>query len=137
MHEGVEECDDGNDSDEDACTTECKLARCGDGIVQEGEDCDDENTDDDDQCPANCRLPVCGVDIECCSFRLCQNGGKCTDTLKGYQCECPPEYTGKNCELPRLEIIENCVMNALSGSGEAFVGERIWSDGTASAPLMN
>lgn len=29
-----EECDDGNGSDTDSCTTQCKLAKCGDGHIQ-------------------------------------------------------------------------------------------------------
>ena len=48
---GVEACDDGNQADDDACRTNCELARCGDGIRRadraEGEPgfeaCDDGN----------------------------------------------------------------------------------------------
>ncbi len=40
----VEQCDDGNESDYDACTTECRLNICGDGLHHEGvEECDDGN----------------------------------------------------------------------------------------------
>mgnify|MGYP002855302948 CR=1 FL=1 len=35
-----EACDDGNESDEDQCTSSCQVARCGDGFLQAGEDCD-------------------------------------------------------------------------------------------------
>ena len=53
-----EECDDGNPSNEDACTNQCQLARCGDGYVQPGEDCDDGTGE---ACPADCILPSnCG-----------------------------------------------------------------------------
>lgn len=39
--EGDEDCDDGNDVDEDACTNECDDAICGDGIVWVGQEgCD-------------------------------------------------------------------------------------------------
>ena len=52
-----EECDDGNMSNTDMCTTSCTLARCGDGYVQQGESCDDGNTNPGDGCdclsPAN------------------------------------------------------------------------------------
>lgn len=38
---GAEECDDGNTKNDDACTSACKNAKCGDDIVQKGvEDCD-------------------------------------------------------------------------------------------------
>jgi cysteine-rich repeat protein len=40
VHEGVEECDDGNDVDTDACTNACTNAVCGDGIVHEGVEAD-------------------------------------------------------------------------------------------------
>ncbi len=36
VREAGEECDDGNLSDTDACTSECLRARCGDGIVNDG-----------------------------------------------------------------------------------------------------
>ncbi|MCA9714936.1 MAG: DUF4215 domain-containing protein, partial [Myxococcales bacterium] len=40
--EGDEQCDDGNDVDEDDCTTACAPATCGDGFVWDGvEACDD------------------------------------------------------------------------------------------------
>src|SRR5262245_16329594 len=39
--ESGEECDDGNQSNTDACVVGCKSARCGDGIFHEGvEECD-------------------------------------------------------------------------------------------------
>ena len=46
----TEECDDGNADNTDRCTTSCRLARCGDGFVQQGEGCDDGNTNPNDGC---------------------------------------------------------------------------------------
>jgi cysteine-rich repeat protein len=44
-----ETCDDGNTNDNDACTNTCKVAVCGDGIVQAGvEKCDDGNSNDNE-----------------------------------------------------------------------------------------
>ncbi len=52
---GTEACDDGNDDDEDACTTACERARCGDGFVEAGvETCDDGNTVGGDDCGPSC-----------------------------------------------------------------------------------
>ena len=51
-----EECDDGNDINDDACTNTCALPACGDGILQPGEECDDGNADDNDGCAADCTL---------------------------------------------------------------------------------
>ena len=36
-----EQCDDGNTTDCDGCSSTCKIERCGDGVVQCNEQCDD------------------------------------------------------------------------------------------------
>jgi cysteine-rich repeat protein len=52
-----EECDDGNASDADDCTTACAIAYCGDGVFHDGvEACDDGNGSDDDLCRTDCTL---------------------------------------------------------------------------------
>ena len=57
MLDGDEECDDGNEVDEDACTSACVAASCGDGIVHAGvEACDDGNDVDDDACSNMCEV---------------------------------------------------------------------------------
>ena len=56
-----ERCDDGNQSNDDACPNTCRPAICGDGFVQAGvEFCDDGNTNDGDGCPSTCGPPGCG-----------------------------------------------------------------------------
>ena len=68
-----EACDDGNDSDDDACLATCELASCGDGHVQTNvEDCDDGNQVDDDGCSNTCVLAVCG-DGELQAGELCDD----------------------------------------------------------------
>ena len=64
-----EECDDGNNSDTDSCTTKCELAKCGDGNIQtsNGEFCDSgdkngyyaTNCEDTASCPG-CASITCG-----------------------------------------------------------------------------
>ena len=64
-----EQCDDGNEQPDDACTDGCKIARCGDAILRNDltpddldyEACDDGNEDDDDACLVNCFVAACGV----------------------------------------------------------------------------
>lgn len=52
-----EECDDGNESDTDSCTTGCQAARCGDGFLWTGQEaCDSPDT----EACVSCRLPSCG-----------------------------------------------------------------------------
>jgi cysteine-rich repeat protein len=55
LNEGVEECDDANLDDTDACPTSCIPAFCGDGFALAGmEECDDANMVDDDFCMNDC-----------------------------------------------------------------------------------
>jgi cysteine-rich repeat protein len=54
-----EACDDGNGSNDDACTNVCKLATCGDGFKQPGEQCDlGGNNSNTGACTLACKLPV-------------------------------------------------------------------------------
>jgi cysteine-rich repeat protein len=67
-----EECDDGNLIETDDCLRSCRLASCGDSIVQAGvETCDDGNRSLTDTCAADCQLARCGdghvqSDVEAC-----------------------------------------------------------------------
>jgi cysteine-rich repeat protein len=58
---GAETCDDENQVDTDGCTNACQLARCGDGIIHQGQeecdggpDCDDDCTIDNAGNPESC-----------------------------------------------------------------------------------
>jgi cysteine-rich repeat protein len=56
-----EACDDGNNSNTDACLNTCVVASCGDGFMRSGvEGCDDGNTSNDDACPTTCQPSTCG-----------------------------------------------------------------------------
>jgi cysteine-rich repeat protein len=64
LHEGAEECDDGNLDSTDDCTTDCRAAKCGDGYVWAGhETCDDGNTQSGDGCSASCRAEIAELAI--------------------------------------------------------------------------
>jgi cysteine-rich repeat protein len=58
MVEMGEECDDGNTTNGDGCSSECKYEYCGDGIVQTslGEQCDDGGYRNDDGCDMFCQI---------------------------------------------------------------------------------
>ena len=61
VHEGVEECDDGNALNDDDCLIGCVVATCGDGFVhQVDEACDDGNDRDEDECTNACTVAACG-----------------------------------------------------------------------------
>jgi cysteine-rich repeat protein len=53
-----EQCDDGNVTDGDGCSHDCKLERCGTngGVLDPGEQCDDGNRVNGDGCNAFCQI---------------------------------------------------------------------------------
>ena len=91
--QGVEQCDDGNYDDSDACVTGCVNATCGDGLVQQGvEDCDDANQADGDGCSKACKAESSGcgngqVDgDEECDDGNASNADDCLKTCKSAFC---------------------------------------------------
>ncbi|MGB1013616.1 MAG: hypothetical protein ACPG4T_05745 [Nannocystaceae bacterium] len=78
---GVEDCDDGNLDENDACTNECEPAKCGDGIHEIGvEACDDGNDDDTDACLSNCTLPTCGDGVVQAGVEECDGTLNCNES---------------------------------------------------------
>ncbi|MEZ4368504.1 MAG: hypothetical protein R2939_19825 [Kofleriaceae bacterium] len=135
-----EACYDGNTDDGDACTSECALATCGDGVVQVGEACDaGAGNGDDRACTAACEVNVCGdgklyLGVEACDDgngngddRLCTSGcalARCGDGLRldlgggiGEACDDGNELGGDGCDATCAKI-EVCGDAALDG-GEA------------------
>ncbi|XP_028392831.1 von Willebrand factor A domain-containing protein 2-like [Dendronephthya gigantea] len=41
------------------------------------------------------------ISIPACKSQPCKNGGQCVDTDTEYRCNCPPDWTGVNCEVPK------------------------------------
>jgi trimeric autotransporter adhesin len=69
-------CDEGpenSDANPDACRTDCRLARCGDGVTDTAEACDDGNTQSGDGCRADCGK------IERCGDAILDAGEECDD----------------------------------------------------------
>ncbi|HIE72356.1 MAG TPA: hypothetical protein EYP98_20535, partial [Planctomycetes bacterium] len=57
MHQGLEDCDDQNQVQTDACLNDCPAASCGDGELQAGvEVCDDGDNNNDNLCRNDCTL---------------------------------------------------------------------------------
>jgi cysteine-rich repeat protein len=70
-----EDCDDGNRVDGDACTNQCHVAQCGDGVVETGvEECDDGNYDETDGCTPLCKLARCGDGVVEKGVEDCDDG---------------------------------------------------------------
>lgn len=103
---GGEDCDDANFDDGDACTTACKAAACGDGLLQVGvEDCDDGNTVGGDCCSSTCTFEAsgspCADDGSVCSTDQCDGAGACVH---------PPANAGAPCRgaAGDCDLAESC-----------------------------
>jgi cysteine-rich repeat protein len=75
IQDEVEQCEDLNMADDDACTNSCQNAVCGDGILWTGmEICDDNNFDDTDECPGSCEPAFCGDGFALMGVEECDDG---------------------------------------------------------------
>jgi cysteine-rich repeat protein len=83
-----EECDDGNVTNGDGCSSTCVLEPpCGNGTVAGDEECDDGNTQNGDGCSSLCKVEhVCGdgeqLPPEECDDGNLMNGDGCSSTCK-------------------------------------------------------
>jgi cysteine-rich repeat protein len=64
-----EECDDGNTSSDDGCSSKCKTERCGDGIKQSKEECDEPGTFTCDMATCKAKADTCTP----CERKNCSN----------------------------------------------------------------
>ncbi|CAK8688751.1 unnamed protein product [Clavelina lepadiformis] len=54
-------------------------------------------------CPPGFSNPPACRDINDCASNPCENGGTCIDRIQGFECQCPPGYTGDNCNNNGVE----------------------------------
>ena len=77
----VEQCDDGNNTSGDGCSSTCKReAVCGDGKKEGSEQCDDGNTKSQDGCSATCRIEAW------CGDGKVDPGEECDPAISGALC---------------------------------------------------
>ncbi len=122
-----EECDEGaanSDTTPDACRTDCRLPRCGDGIadVAHGEECDDQNGERCDGCTPECRLEI-GL--------VCGDGAVvpgCGDE----QCDDANPTVGDGCD-------PGCTLEPVPGGGNPATDcDVAWTvDNPANVPLLD
>ncbi|HEV7731627.1 MAG TPA: DUF4215 domain-containing protein [Candidatus Binatia bacterium] len=100
-----EECDDGNEVDEDACSNSCRAAVCGDNITQTSEECDDDSLDEN-EC-VQCKAARCGD-----GFLWTEN---LPDGVPAEQCDDGNDVADDGCT--------NCTIDAVSC--DPLVGYRV------------
>lgn len=118
-----EQCDEGpanSDTAPGACRTTCKLARCGDKVVDPGEACDDGNLVPGDGCAASCnKLEQCGDGYFDPGAEQCDDGPDNSDTLANRcrtnctkaRCGDGTEDSGEECDDGNLANGDTCDSN--------------------------
>ncbi|MCB9749641.1 MAG: DUF4215 domain-containing protein [Myxococcales bacterium] len=125
-----EECDDGDEADDDACTTACRPARCGDGLVQVGvELCDDGNTDEGDACTASCGPAGCGdgvlQGVEECDDGNTDPSDACSSACVAAECGDGVLQGDEECDDGNTDNTDGCVdacALAQCGDGHLWIG---------------
>lgn len=120
-----EECDNGaaNADVADACRTNCRLAFCGDLILDSTEECDDGNANEDDGCNSQCELPSCGNGVvesgEACDDGNLANDDLCTTTCQETYCGDGVLQTvaGEECDDANAVETDACTSACVYGPG--------------------
>ena len=139
--EPPERCDDGNRDDEDACSTRCLPASCGDGLLQRGvEQCDDGNASNQDACLETCKLARCGDAFVELGVEPCDDGNTietdaCLTGCISARCGDGLVWSGvEACDDANADEGDLCISNCqLARCGDGFLerGVEACDDGNA------
>jgi len=139
LHEGGEQCDDGNSDNTDTCLDSCVMARCGDGFVRPlFEQCDDGNDINDDQCSNTCQTQTdCGDGViqpgETCDDGNQSNEDTCLATCVPASCGDGYVQAGvEGCDDGNNNDNDACLNScklASCGDGIVFAGSEQCDDG--------
>ena len=123
-----ESCDDGEyNADDAACTTACRFAVCGDGLVHAGfEACDDGNTFNTDACLNGCIVASCGDGFrgpgEACDDGNAVDDDECPNSCSGGGCGDGFVQVGEQCDDGNLEYDDACLNTCmLATCGDGFM----------------
>ncbi len=127
--EGIEECDDGNLTDNDGCDANCRPTGCGNGRVTGTEQCDDGNVIDLDACNNDCTYPCPTGWAYNTATGKCYNlyGVGATKTWTESKDVCPTTY-GNNTTLATLgtqaenDFVYNYVKYTKAYNGNTWIG---------------
>jgi cysteine-rich repeat protein len=115
-----EECDDGNVSNDDACTALCRLSICGDGVTnRSGEECDDGAHEAGDGCS-----PICTRE-----GAMCGNGSLEVSGVFPEECDDGNIANGDGCSASCFIELARCGDGVRQGDEECDDGDREPGDG--------
>ena len=110
-----EQCDDGNTTSGDGCSSKCQKEDCGNGVVDFGEQCDDGNTSSGDGCSSTCRFEVCGNGIidagEVCDDGNTVDGDGCNSDCQEEKCGNGVVDAGEECDDGNTTDGDGCSAN--------------------------
>lgn len=110
----------GSHSEEPEPAGSCKDHQCQNGATCEPDGDEDYTC----LCAEGFEGDRCEVDIDECADDPCENGGTCANQVGAYECTCPAQWTGKNCHLPRFEVLpENFIPAKLNADGTVAIGK--------------
>jgi cysteine-rich repeat protein len=94
------------------------VARCGDGVVQDGEACDDGGAVDEDACRSDCAFNSCGDGARNPAEEACDDGNAVNDDACSNDCQTPRcgdqiVQDGEACDDGNIETRDACT-NACS-----------------------
>lgn len=132
--QAMEECDDGNLINTDACTTSCAAASCGDGYTWGGnEECDDGNQDNTDACTTSCEAATCGdgyiwIGNESCDDANLDNIDACTNSCAEATCGDGFVWAGnEECDDGNLDNNDGCTPGCLYEYRFVFVSSMMYT----------
>jgi cysteine-rich repeat protein len=124
-----EACDDGNEDEEDECTSLCKSPSCGDGLLLSDEQCDDGNTTVGDGCEPDCTYS-CADDADCTDYDSCNGEEVCDEALHscvtGEAMDCSDSSA---CTDDTCDAIAGCLHTLVDGDGDGHAPDRLGSCG--------
>ncbi|MEZ4451774.1 MAG: DUF4215 domain-containing protein [Nannocystaceae bacterium] len=134
-----ETCDDGNDDEDDGCTSACQPPSCGDGIVSAPELCDEGAANSNrGACTSSCAPAVCGDGFigpgEACDDGNTRDGDACTSQCAlpgGESCGDGILDPGEVCDDGNADLSDACVacVDAACGDGHVHLGAEECDDG--------
>ncbi len=115
--EAGEQCDDGNQSNADACANTCTLPLCGNSIVEGSEVCDDGNQVNTDMCVNSCSSSSCGDGFlqgsEQCDDGNQINNDSCTGLCRNAVCGDGFKQLSEQCDDGNTVDTDSCLNSCM------------------------